>query len=325
MPRRNMLTNSGLYYATPPSELLIGSAPAPPPPVQGSYPWRPFSSTTSPWNVKINWGNATQSGLGRTPSQLFGATGHAWVNDETAGAYIFHEDAGSINWSVFDQRNNRTLALRAPSNFGPANSQTDFNTQLFTSSGVAWDFYQLVVSSPGTASCAGAASTSLTGTGVGVFGSTTKVGFRASGFPWSAGCITLDDWNNGIIPHALVVALAGDDLQNGFVYPATAQDAGGYAAGGALPNGRLMGIPPSVTKPSGMSTIGSMVWDAARDYGIYVGDRTGGWVFVGDYGPQKRLPTSVVDPLRYAPFDGDRVVAALVAVTHGKPTIPNHA
>jgi hypothetical protein len=320
-----MVSNWGLYYATAPSDLLIdlgGTQPTPPPP--GSYPWRPFSSTTSPWNVRIDWGNATQSGLGRTPAELFGATGHAWVNDEQAGAYIFHEDANSINWSVFDQRNNRTLALRAPSNFGPANSATDFNTQLFTSAGVAWDFYQLTTSSPGTGSCAGAASTALNGTGVGTFGSTVKVGFRAAGFPWSAGCITLDDWNNRIIPHALVVALAGNDLQNGFLYPATAQDAGGYAAGGALPQGALMGIPPSKTKPSGMSTIGSMVWDAARDYGIYVGDRTGGWVFVADYGPQKRVTPAIIDPLRYSPFDGDRVVAALVRVTGGKPSIPHH-
>lgn len=319
-----MVANTGLYLATPPVALLggTGGTTAPPP---GDYPWRPFSATTSPWNVEIVWSGATTASLGTSLSQLWGGTGHAWVSNEQAGAFIFHEDGGSIPWAIFDARNNRTVSVRAPSNFGPANNSTDYNAQLFTTSGVAWDFYQLTINGSGSASCAGAQSTSLSGIGVGtgLYPNGTKAGFRASGFPWSAGCITLADWQNQVIPHALVVAL-GAGLQSPPVYPAVSQDSGGYS-GGSLPQGRLMGIPPWVTKPSGMSTIGSLAWDAAAKYGVYVGDRTGGWSFVGDFGPQSPLPGSVVDPLRYAPFDGDKIVAALVAVTHGKPSIPNHA
>lgn len=320
-----MVENWGLYYQTPAVPLLVdtgGTTPPPPPP--GSYPWRPFSATTSPWNVEIGWATATTSALPRPANQLWGGTGHAWVSNEQAGAFIFYEDSSSITWSIFDARNNRTLSLRAPSSFGPANNTTDYNAQIFTTAGVAWDFYQLTINSPGSASCAGAASTSLSGPGVGAFGSATKIGFRAANFPWSAGCITLDDFNNGIIPHALVVALGGDDLLNGYLYPATAQDSGGYAAGGVFPQGTLLGIPPWVTKPAGMSTIGSLAWDAAARWGIYVGDRTGGLSFVGNYGPQKRLLASMVDPLRYAPFDGDKIIAACVVVKHGKQSIANH-
>lgn len=327
MGRALLKTTGGLIRFSTPATLLVPAAGGvTPPPPTDPYSWRLFSPTSSPWNVKINWSTATTSGLGKTPSQLYGQTSHAYLSVDVSGAMIWYEDASSIPWSIFDQKNNRTVNVKAPSAFHPANNNTDYNAQLVTLAGTVWDFYQLTINSTGTATASGAIGVPNSGPGVGDFTSKAKAGFRASGFPWSAGCVTLKDWQNGIIPHALVVALADGVLQQGVInYPAVSQDNPGYPAGGTLPQGTLLGIPPTATKPQGMSTIGSLMWDAHRDYGVYVGDRTGGWNWYADWSPQDQVPTTVVDPLRTAPYDGDKIVNALVVVKGGKPSIPNHA
>jgi hypothetical protein len=324
MGRNLVRTTGGLQTAVARAPLLVptGSGAQPPPPTD-VYPWRIFTSATSPWNTKINWGTAVTSGLGKAASGFYGQTGHAYISSDVSGTMTFYEDASSITWSIFDQKNNRTVSVKAPSNLAPANNPTDFNAQVVTLSGVVWDLYGLTINGTGSATCLGTNGASNTGMGVGDFTTKANAGFRASGYNWAAGAITLKDYNAGIIPHALVVALNGAGLADPFVYPAVSRDATG-AYTGTLPQGALMGIPPSTPKPAGMSTIGSLMWDAHRDYGVYVGDRTGGWNWYSNWGPQDRVPNAVVEPLRSAPYDGDKIVSALVRVRGGKPTIPHH-
>jgi hypothetical protein len=324
MGRSLLKTTGGFIFKSTAVTLIVPSGGVTPPPSTDTYPWRIFNPTTSPWNVPIDWSVATKSGLGRTPAQLYGATGHAYISSDVAGTMTFYEDSSSIAWSIFDQKNNRTVNVRAPSSLAPANNPTDFNAQLVLLDGTVWDLYGLTINSPGVATCLGTKGVPGSGTGVGDFVTKANAGFRASGFNWAAGAITLRDYSNGIIPHAMVVALSGASLADPFVYPAVSRDATG-AYTGTLPQGALMGIPPTTTKPQGMSTIGSLMWDAHRDYGVYVGDRTGGWNWYSNWAPQDQVPNSVVEPLRSAPYDGDKIVSALVRVTHGKPSIPNHA
>lgn len=323
MARNQLHTTGGLFKTVAASTLVVptGGGSTPPPPSSDTYPWRLFSSTTSPWNVKINWTTATTSTPGRTPAQLYGQTGHAYLSNDVSGAFIFYEDSGSINWNIFNQKTGQNVSMRAPSNLAPANNNTDYNAQVVSLSGIVYDIYQLTINSTGNATASGIRTSSATGPGFGL-----NNGHRAAHFPWAAGCVTLDDWNNGIIPHALVVALGGDDLRSPLRRPAYGEDAGGYSTtNGGLQQGTLLGIRPSTPKPSGMSVIGSLMWDAHRDYGVYVGDRTGGWNWYGNWGPQRRLPNSVIEAMRSAPYDGDKIVSNLVVVTNGKPTIADHA
>jgi hypothetical protein len=113
--------------------------------------------------------------------------------------------------------------------------------------------------------------------------------------------------------------------------PAMYQDsywnnAGSYT--GNVPMGTLFAIPPTSrggpTKPAGLSTIGSMVWDAVRDYGMYPVDSTGSFTWYADAGDDP-VQTSWVDPLRFGQQDGNKILVQTKMITHGKPSLSNHA
>jgi hypothetical protein len=113
---------------------------------------------------------------------------------------------------------------------------------------------------------------------------TNNDGVRAANFCWSAGAITGADLTAGTIDHALAVALPYDMLKPGaWRAPATAWE---NAGGGPIQMGSRIGIPANTPPPAGLSPIGTMIFNAAQKYGIFVGDFTGGqWpVFYADQG-----------------------------------------
>ncbi len=116
-------------------------------------------------------------------------------------------------------------------------------------------------------------------------------GTRASNFSWGAGLITGRDLTNGKIDHALAIALTDAMYSNAYtsyVPPATAWDNGGHT--GLIKTGMKLGIPPGTPRPAGLSSLGSMVFDALQKYGAYVGDFVGG-----------QWPTFYTDQLTVAP------------------------
>lgn len=92
-----------------------------------------------------------------------------------------------------------------------------------------------------------------------------------------AGLVRKYDIDQGIIRHVLCCTLDATNLKFGQVYPASAQDGDAATSySGLAPIGSLLAIPATTVKPGGLSPIGSIVWDAMQNYGVYVTDRGAG-------------------------------------------------
>lgn len=121
------------------------------------------------------------------------------------------------------------------------------------------------------------------GTDTDLLGSGINVGIRAAEFSTNAGLIRKHELENLHIPHALVMALANNQLKSGQVFPARSQDWDGSTVyTGEIPMGSLFAIPPSVNIGSlGLSPEGLALAQALQDYGVYVGDRASQTVLYG--------------------------------------------
>lgn len=123
----------------------------------------------------------------------------------------------------------------------------------------------------GTVSCGSGCNritTNLAGSGVGV-------GYDvATQLSQLGGLVRQYDLNNGI-RHALAIALPFNVLSSAVQWPALSGDSYKASNTGFLPYGALLAIPPTVAKPAGLSAVGSLMWDAAVKYGVYVTDATG--------------------------------------------------
>lgn len=178
-----------------------------------------------------------------------------------------------------------TITANAPAGMSQA-SGSDAVMTVLLADGTLLDMYG--VSGGGTNWTAEYYGTSdgINGTG---FGNPpyAAIGTTAIGSPQAAGTILASNVASGVIPHALTMACdygylggattgAGDQ-----VAPAVSNDDGG--GGGPLPEGGLLFIPPGTSKPSGLSTMGTQLWDAASIYGAYITDQAGGGCyFYGD-------------------------------------------
>ncbi len=260
---------------------------------------------------------------------------HIWWSSPTDPVWTFNmPNFIACGWNR--NRPAQTFQIHAPSNISPGSGSDATLGVYDPVSGDYIEVWQAsvnssthtVTSSPGPGWGTGNA---ITGTGVGtlcVNGNPPtggiNSGVRAANFAWGAGLITGADIAAGKIDHAIAIALPPDMLMDG-VYtgyrnggtsgekawraPATAweNDKPGLDVRGPIEMGTKIGIPQSAPKPplcadptksgpSCLSNIGSMVFDAARTYGIYVGDLTGGqWpIFYIDAGS---VTGQQVDPL----------------------------
>jgi hypothetical protein len=107
----------------------------------------------------------------------------------------------------------------------------------------------------------------LRGTGVGIGWA------RATGVSLLGGLVRAREVANASIPHALALALPGNVLGQGYVWPAITADAAGP---GFVPEGSLLAIPPGTPQPAGLSPLGTALFQALTRYGAYVVDQTGG-------------------------------------------------
>ncbi len=108
-------------------------------------------------------------------------------------------------------------------------------------------------------------------------GSGTGIGTRAAGVPAMAGLIRAQELEQNSIKHALALAIPGEMLKSGQVWPATRQDSDGASTySGSIPMGTLFALPPAVdVNALGLSPEGTALARALQDYGAYVVDRAG--------------------------------------------------
>jgi hypothetical protein len=287
----------------------------PPPPPSGVNKARPFSAT-SPWNTPTPAGTqwfdtpALHQIAECSPPAPSPCFRHWWVSGlkvwwakPTDPLWTFQmPDYIAPAWNR--NRPAETFQFRAPDGLAAMENEDKAFVVVNEVTGDYVEVWQANVDPvnrivTGTPDKPGwARGNAITGPGAGTLGGKND-GVRATNFSLLGGLITSADLAAGKIDHALVVALTSDTLMGGgltgctygqpcgekaWIAPATAWDAGWW--GGPIKNGSRIGVPAGVPKPSGLSPLGSMVFDALQKYGAFVGDFAGGpWpMFSADYG-----------------------------------------
>jgi hypothetical protein len=134
-----------------------------------------------------------------------------------------------------------------------------------------WEFWQLHAAGTGYTACAGGTFTNLaTSTGVAPTAAPTV---SASDISYLATLITESDVQNGTINHAVAIAL--QDCAPGFVAPANRGESNCSTTGGP-PMGTRFRFPANLAMPSGLTSLGQMVFKAIQTYGVVVTDYAGG-------------------------------------------------
>ena len=104
--------------------------------------------------------------------------------------------------------------------------------------------------------------------------SNVGAGVGAAGNSEFAGMLIQAETDAGPINHALQMALSPELLLPGHIDPpAIAND--GTSPSGFAKEGQLLGIPPKVNAPGGLSPLGRKVFDAMKRYGVYITERGG--------------------------------------------------
>ncbi len=175
---------------------------------------------------------------------------------------------------------------------------------------IAHEFFQMNLDG-GTATAVYYVQTDLTGSGI------ETGGTRAYGGSALGGLIRSWEMEEGHIGHALAVALNGDQLQIGPVWPAVTEDAvADETYRGLIPMGTLLAIPASVDVESlFLSEEGLVVARALQQYGAYVVDQSEAMTFYAE----PDLPALTVARLR---DDLQRLRRELRVVSNNTPDTP---
>jgi hypothetical protein len=136
------------------------------------------------------------------------------------------------------------------------------------------DLYAVKVTQGGYSAAFYAESNLFTSTGFGTGSPFLSAGVRAIGCSALGGLLLGSDLASGLINHALAIALPYSLLSGSIVAPAIAGDAGGGP--GVLREGARLAIPAGTPKPTTLSAVGSVVWDALVRYGALIVDQNTG-------------------------------------------------
>lgn len=252
---------------------------------------RPFSSS-SPFNTltpsNTSWFSTpslqtTSDGQNRN---WYNGISRVWYAKDTDPLWTLNVTSPQDVAASRNRPSPATFSVRAPANMmvDPSNIDPD-HVLLLVSGTKYYEVYQAHVD-PATRTVTNdyygyAVGDVLTGYGTGTDATHINYGTRAANYSWLAGLITGRDISAGKIDHALAVALTYDTLYGSgcnhnaiWRAPATFWDNGGWC--GPIQMGSKIGIPAGVAKPSGLSTLGGMMFDAFQQYGAYVGDYAGG-------------------------------------------------
>jgi hypothetical protein len=279
---------------------------------------RPFSPA-SPWNTPTPDGTRwydtellhTCVGSGCASDQIR----HWWVNTDLGITWASPSDplwTFDLPAYTADEwhrtRPATTVQMRAPSTLTP--QPPDGDGILLVADPVTGDYVEIWNATVDASSLTGtgpvwATGNMITGLGVGDLTTNLNGGVRAANFSWGAGMITQADLSAGEIDHALLMCLPGEMVKGGSPptgpYRAPATCGNGEWPTGPIEMGSKIGVPAGTSRPSGLSDLGNMVFDALQTYGAYVGDVCGGQAinFQGDGPSMDITPGTSID---YTPF-----------------------
>jgi len=140
---------------------------------------------------------------------------------------------------------------------------------------VAYNFWQFNRTSNTTASAASFGSENIvTGDGWGSKSPFLSAGITAAGASQLGGLLVKAETDDGVIDHALQLAVDFSLAKPGAVGQAISSD--GSNASGIVQEGQHLAIPPGTPMPAGLSPLGQQVFKAMQAYGAYVIDVAGG-------------------------------------------------
>ena len=206
-----------------------------------------------------------------------------------------------------------TLQMHAPSTLAPEPPDADSDRIVLVADPVTGNYIEIWSSTVDASSRTvtgqvWATDNMVTGQGVGDASRNLNAGVRASNFSWAAGNITQADLSAGKIDHALEITLPLDMLAGGSQgsgpYRAPATSGNGDTGHGPIVMGSKIGIPADKSMPTGLSSIGIMVFNALKTYGAYVGDGGGAdKPVIGADGPSMGLAQGIgIDSTPFEPL-----------------------
>ncbi|MGT2425256.1 hypothetical protein [Amnibacterium kyonggiense] len=224
---------------------------------------RPFAAD-SPWNTPIGAGAVYSAADDVVTRSLVSSAGRATINSTAWSVPVAIAGAGDPTTRVAVS-SGITADHRMPPD---ARGSADTDAELAVIDGShSYEYWGLTGGSGGWSARFGGV-VDLTGSG-------TTGGVRASGFSLLGGLIRVAD-TRAPIDHALVVALAADQLRTGPVLPARSEDGDAASSySGAVRMGTHVAIPRAVDLGSlHLSQPALRLATALQDYGAYVGDRS---------------------------------------------------
>ncbi|OGF48907.1 MAG: hypothetical protein A2231_10475 [Candidatus Firestonebacteria bacterium RIFOXYA2_FULL_40_8] len=259
--------------------------------------WRPFSKD-SPWNTVISKNPKIDKNSKKMVADLFltnsypdQPAGKIGVSTRRWSIPVYHVDEKKVKWSKIHYSlfhkycHPQFLFNKAPI---PASAKADKErdahmTILNKSLTKCWDFWALTKFNGKWLARSGK-EFSLTGKGVQKPG---EGGCRAAGFPLIAGLIRYEEIKQGKIEHSLVFGY--NTAKRGvYCYPACNSD-GTSTRPGAIPEGARLQLDPSVDIESlNLKPAAKIIAKALQEYGMYLGDCSGGFAVYAEVFPGKK-------------------------------------
>ena len=251
----------------------------------------PFSKE-SVWNTKLPEG----AGLAENSAQLVSAFNTQWrenygtvginTDDFSVPIYRVPKDQATVAVSVTAGCTadpgllEQLKAVPIPASAQPANG-TDHSLVVWQpSTDTEWELWQAQRAADGSWSACWGGRLQNVSTGQGVF--PYPYGVAASGLSYLAGAIKVSELQAGKIDHALAVNVVHAARTQ--VAPANRND-GDSAAADAIPEGTRFRLDPTIDVTTlGLPVSGVAIARALQDYGMYVTDKSGAVVLMGESG-----------------------------------------
>jgi hypothetical protein len=211
--------------------------------------------------------------------------GNGGVNTESYSSPIYMADSATPIQpvAVWDCHNNGWIDPQLPAQWAfvpipsyaqPADGTDSEMTIYQPSTDTLWEFWQLNRVSTGWQACWGGRITNVSGN-PGIW--TAPYGAAATGLPFAAGQVTVDELKSGTINHAIGIALVDTEHWDKWSWPANRSD--GWNPNG-LPNrireGQRFRIDPTVNIDAlNISPVAKVVAKAGQRYGFVVWDKAG--------------------------------------------------